>query len=143
MALLLKPASSTPSNTGSPRSFQSDTKMAQRFCGAEKFYNEETQTSAYDAFGYCNAQRMQRAGNATRKGCIWLLSIVNSMHNSAKDRRWALFHSKIPTAEKTAFLTSLSSSLRCESAAEHHTTELCSKTGRTKLQKNLRRSDRS
>ena len=79
-------------------------------------------------------------GNAPLKGCMGLLLILNSMHNSATDRRWARFHSKIPPARKPALLTTLSSSLRCESAAEHHTAEQYSKTGRTKLQKDLRRA---
>ena len=42
-----------------------------------------------------------------------------------------------------ALPTTLSCSFRCESAAEHHTAEQCSKTGRTKLQKDLKKSDRS
>ena len=37
--------------------------------------------------------------------------------------------------KKIALLTTLSSSLTCESAVEHHTAEQYSKTGRTKLQK--------
>ena len=49
LALLLKPTSPTPSNTGSIRLFQRDTERArgaQRFCDTEKSYNEEAQTSA-------------------------------------------------------------------------------------------------
>ena len=34
----------------------------------------------------------------TLKGCIGLLLILNSMHNSATDRRWARLQSKTPTA---------------------------------------------
>ena len=45
--------------------------------------------------------------------------------------------------KKTASPATLSGSLRCESAAEHHTAEQYYKTDRTKLQKDLRRSDRS
>ena len=37
MALLLKPASPTPSNTESPRSFQRDTERVKRLYGTEKF----------------------------------------------------------------------------------------------------------
>ena len=65
------------------------------------------------------------------------------MHNSATDWRWARLQSKTPQARKQALLTTLSSSSRCESAAEHDTAEQYSKTGRTKLQNDLRRSDRS
>ena len=65
------------------------------------------------------------------------------MHNSATDQRWARLHSKPPPARKSALLTTLSISLSCESAAEHHTAEQYSKTSRKKLQKDLRRSDRS
>ena len=85
-----------------------------------------------------STKRVTRAGtygkgNAPLKGCIWLLLILNSMHNSATDRRWTRLQSKTPPARKPALLTTLSSSLRCESAAEHHTAEQYSKTGRTKL----------
>ena len=69
--------------------------------------------------------------------------MVNSMYNTATDRWWAWLHSKTSQAKKTALQTGLSSSLRCESAAEHHTSEQYSTPGRTKLQKDLRRSDRS
>ena len=65
------------------------------------------------------------------------------MHNSATDRRWARLQSETPRAWKPATLTSLSSSLRCESAAKHRTAEQYSKTDRTKLQKDFKRSDRS
>ena len=64
------------------------------------------------------------------------------MHNSATDRRRSRLQCKPPPARKPALQTILSSGLRCESAAEHHTAEQYSKTGRTKLQKNLRMSDR-
>ena len=74
-------------------------------------------------------------GNAPLKGCIGLLLILNKMHNSATDRRLARLHSKTPPARKPALPTTLSSSLRRESAAEHHTDGQYSKTGRTKLQK--------
>ena len=42
LALVLKPASPTPSNRGSPRSLQRDTQRAQRFSGTVKSYSEET-----------------------------------------------------------------------------------------------------
>ena len=46
LALLLKPARPTPSNTGSLRSLQRETERAQSFCDTEKSYNEEARTSA-------------------------------------------------------------------------------------------------
>ena len=73
----------------------------------------------------------------------WVTLNLKYLHNSATDRRWARLHSKTPPARKPALLTTQSSSLGCESAAEHHTAEQHSKTGRTKLQKDLRTSDRS
>ena len=85
----------------------------------------------------------QHKGNAPLRGCIGLLLILNSMHNSATDRRWARLQSKTVPARKLALLTTLSGNLRCEPVAEHHTAEQYSKTGITKLKKDLRRSDRS
>ena len=90
-----------------------------------------------------NTRRHIRQRQCTAQKCIGLLLILNSMHNSATDRRWVRLQSKTPPASKPALLTTLSSSLRCESAAEHYTAYKYSKTGRTKLQKDLRRSDRS
>ena len=52
-------------------------------------------------------------------------------------------HSNTPPVRKLAPLTTRSSSLRCVSAAEHHTTEQYSKTGRTEPRKNLRKNDLS
>ena len=69
-------------------------------------------------------------GNAPLKGCIRLLLILNNKLNTATDRQWARLQSKTPPARKRALLTTLSSSLRFESAAEHHTAEQYSKTGR-------------
>ena len=60
-------------------------------------------------------------GNAPLKECIGLLLILNNMHKSARDRRWARWHSKTPSAKKTALLTTLFNSSRCELADEHHT----------------------
>ena len=39
------------------------------------------------------------------KGYIGLLLILNMMHNTATDHRWARFHSQTPPAKKTALLT--------------------------------------
>ena len=86
-----------------------------------------------------NMRRHMRQRQCTAyRGCIGLHVILNSMHNSATDRTLkhhskTRLHSKTPPARKPAILTTLSSSLRCESATEHHTAEQYSKTGRTKL----------
>ena len=48
LALLLKPASPTPSNTGSLRPSKETQRGAQSFCDTEKSYNEEARTSAYE-----------------------------------------------------------------------------------------------
>ena len=105
----------------------------------EKSHNEEARTSTYEQPKHTRVTRAftYGKGNAPLKGCIWLLLILNSIHNSATYRRWARFHSKTPPARKPALL------ITCESAAAHHTAEQYSKTGRTKLQKDLRKSDRS
>ena len=52
-------------------------------------------------------------------------------------------HSYIPPVRNRAPLTTRSSSLRCVSAAEHHTVEQYYKTGNTKPRKHLSRSDLS
>ena len=63
------------------------------------------------------------------------LNLKKNSQHCYTDRRWTRLHSKTPPAKKTPLLTTLSSSLMCESAAEHHTAEQYSKTGRTQLQK--------
>ena len=144
LALLLKPASPTPSNTASLRSFQRDTERGTKLL---RYWEVLQRGGANECLWATKAPRVTRAGtyykgNALLRRCIGLL-LVNSMHNSSTDRRWARLHSKTPPARKPALLTTLSSSLRCESAAEHHTAEQYYKTGRTKIQKDLTRSDRS
>ena len=71
--------------------------------------------------------------------------MLYSMHNSATDRRCAMSHSNsdTPPVNKLAPRTTQSSSFRCVFAAEHHTTEQHSKTGRMKLLKYLPRSNLS
>ena len=145
LALLLKPTSPTPLKTGSLRSFQRDTKRGTKVLrywevlqwgGANKWLwsTKAPQVTHASTYG---------KGNALLKECIGLPLILNSMHNYATYRWWARLQSKTRPARKPALLTTLSSSLRCESAAEHHTAEQCSKTRKTKQQKNLRRSNRS
>ena len=48
LALLLRPSSLTPSNTGSLRSFQRASRRAQSFCDTKKSYNEEARMNAYE-----------------------------------------------------------------------------------------------
>ena len=66
-----------------------------------------------------------------------------SIHRTATDRRWEMSHSNTPPVRNWAPLTARSSSLWCVSAAEHQTAEQYSKTGITKPQKHLQRSDLS
>ena len=80
-------------------------------------------------------------GRAPLRGCIGLHLILYSLHSTATDRRSALSHSNTPPFRNRAPLTARSSCLRCISAAEHHTVEQFSKTGRTKPRKHLSRSD--
>ena len=130
LALLLKPASPTPSNTGSLRSFQRDTEMGTKLL---RYWEVLQRGGANECLCATKAPRVTCAGtygkgNAPFRGCIGLLLILNSMHNSARDRQWAGLHSKTPPARKRALLPTLSSSLRCESAAEHHNAEVVSIT---------------
>ena len=69
----------------------------------------------------------------TQKMCWVTFNFINCMHNTATNPRWAKLHSKAPPTEKTAHMTTLPSSLRCESTAEHHTAEHYSQTSRTML----------
>ena len=94
----LKTPSPTPSNTGSLRSLQWDTdNETQKFCSTEKFYSEEVQMSAYEQPKL--HERVTRDGtygqcNAPLRGCVGLLLIFNSMHNTARDLRWQRLHLK-------------------------------------------------
>ena len=90
LALLLKPASPTPSNTGSLRSFQKDTERGTKLL---RHWEVLQEGGANECLWATKAPRVTRAGiygkrNAPLRGCIWLLLISNSMHNSATDRRW-------------------------------------------------------
>ena len=62
-----------------------------------------------------NTRRHIRQRQCTAQVCIRLLFLLNSMRNSATDRRWARLQSKTPPARKPALLTTLSSNLRCVS----------------------------
>ena len=78
-----------------------------------------------------------------QSGCIGLHLILYRIHNTATDRWWKRLQLSTPPAKKQAPLTTRSSSLRCVLAAEHHTAEQYSKTGKTKLQKHLMMSNLS
>ena len=136
-ALNLKPASPIPSKTGSLRSFQRETERGTKVL---RYWEVLLLGCANECLWATKAPRVTRAGtcgkgNAPVNGCIGLLLILNSIHNSATDRRWARLRSKTLPARKPALLTTLSSSLRYESAAAHHTAEQYSKTGTDKAPK--------
>ena len=82
-------------------------------------------------------------GRAPQNGCIGLHLILYSIHNTAIDWRWERLQLSTPPAKKQAPLTTRSSSLRCVSAAEHHTAEQYSKTGKTKPKTHLPMSNLS
>ena len=82
-------------------------------------------------------------GSAPYRGRNGLHLILYSIHNTTADRRCARSHSNTPPVKKLAPLTTRSSSLKCVSAAEHHTAEQCYKMGRTKPLKHLPRSSLS
>ena len=69
----------------------------------------------------CNPDWHIGTGRAPQSGCIGLHLILYSIHNTATDRRWERLQLSMPPAKKQAPLTTRSSSLRCVSAAEHHT----------------------
>ena len=83
---------------------------AQRFFGTEKSYSEKVQMSAYEQpkhhdWSMSNTQcGTYSRGNVPVRGCIGLLLILNSKHNTATDHRWARLHSKTLPAKKTALL---------------------------------------
>ena len=60
-------------------------------------------------------------GSASLSGCIGLNLILYSIHRTGIDRRWAISQSNTQPVMNRAPLTARSSSLRCVSAAEHHT----------------------
>ena len=97
----------------------------------------------YNQSTVCNPDWEQVTGRAPQSGCFGLHLILCSIHNTATDRRWERSQLSTPPAKKQAPLTMRSSSLRCVSAAKHHTAEQYSKTGKTKLQKHLPMSNLS
>ena len=64
-------------------------------------------------------------------------------YNYATDRRCSREYSNTPPVKKLEPLTTRSNSLRCVSAAKHHTAEQYSKTGRTKFLKHFPSSSHS
>ena len=96
--------------------------------------NHSTTCDTYGTYG---------TGRAPQSGCIGLHLILYSIHSTATDRRCAMSQSSLPPVKKQAPFTTRSNSLRCVSAAEHHTAEQYSKMGRTKPRKHLSRSNLS
>ena len=83
----------------------------------------------------CNPYWHKCTGRAPQSGCFGLHLILYSINNTATDRRWERSQLSTPPAKKQAPLTTRSSSLRCVSAAEHHTAEQYSKIGKKKKTK--------
>ena len=141
----MKPANPTTSNTGSTRPFQRDTERGikvRRYCevlqrGGAKVYRCAIKVPRVTRSG------TQGTGRAPQSGCIGLHLILYSIHNTATDRQWERLQLSTPPAKNQALLTMRSSSLRCVSAAEHHTAEQYSKTGKTKPPKHLKMSNLS
>ena len=77
------------------------------------------------------------SGSTSLSGCIGLHLILYSIHRTATDKRWTMSHSNTPSVRNRSPLTARSSNFRCVSAAENHTAEQYSKTGRTKPRKHL------
>ena len=134
--MLLKPASPTPSNTGSLRSFHRDTDKGikvHRYCDVLQRGGAQVYRCAI------TAPRVTRTGTygtgrAPKRGCIGLHQILYNIYNTATDRRCKRSHSNTPPVKTLAPLTTRSSSLRCVSAAEHYVAAQYSRTGRTILQ---------
>ena len=74
-------------------------------------------------------------GRAPRSGCIGLQQMLYSIYNTATDQWYARSHSNTPQVKILSPLTTWSSSLRCVSAADHHTAKQYSKMRRTKPRK--------
>ena len=113
LALILKPTSTTPSNTESLRSFQRDTERGTK---GLRYWEVQQRGGTKECLWTTKAQRVTRSGtygkgNAPLRKCIGQLSILNSMNNTATDRRWETLHSKTPPSKKTELLTILSSML--------------------------------
>ena len=87
-----------------------------------------------------NTSRHIRQRQSTAQRMHWVtidLECNYSMHKTASDRRWVRLRSETPLAKKTALLTILSSSSRCESADEHHTAEQYYKDRQDKAPKKI------
>ena len=81
LALLLKPASPTSSNTGSARAFQIDTESGTKVL----LYCEVLQRGGAQV--YRCATRTPRVMSASLSGCIGLHPILYSIQRTAADRR--------------------------------------------------------
>ena len=104
LALLLKPASPTLSNTGFSRSLQP---MCAQSTASHPHWHIQSRKST-----------IKRVHRITP--------------DLTTDRRWVRLHSNIPPVRNRAPLTARSSCSRCVSAAAHHTAEQYYKTGMAK-----------
>ena len=84
LALLLKPSCPSPSNTGQPRSFH---RAAERGTKVLPYWEFLQQGGANECLWATKAPRVTRSVGSPIRGCIGLLLILNSMHNTAADRR--------------------------------------------------------
>ena len=137
-----------PSNMGSARSFQRDTERKKKSWGTTRLCSEVTHKYTDVRPGpACNphyAHTVRVAHHSARaSGYTWSYIPYTEVDRTATDRRWKMSQSNTPHVRNRASLTTRSSSLRRISAAEHHTEEQYFKTGRTKPQKHLSRSDLS
>ena len=140
----MKPASPTPSNMGSPTSSHTDTDRRIKVLRGSAV-RKRISVPMCDHSTACNPHRNIRHRWSTIKRVHRLHLILYSdiIHNTATDQRYAWSQSNTHLVKKLAPLTTRSSSLRCESAAEHYTMEQYSITGRTKPRKYFPRSDLS
>ena len=128
----MKPASPTPSNTWSTRSFQdTEWKVNRSRILPGSAVRRRISIPMCGQSTTCNPNWHIRSGRAQLRGCIRLHMILYSKHSIATGRWWAMSHSNTPPVRKWAPLTAQSSSLRCVSAAKYHTGEQYSKTDRT------------
>ena len=131
LALLLKPATPTPSNTGSAWLFHRDRarrRISIPMCDQSSACNPHWHIRAR----YCTTKRVHRVTPN-------LIQHTKYCHRSMMTN-FTLKHSPV---RKRSSLTARFSSLWCVSAVEHRTANSASKTGRTKPWKHLPRSNLS
>ena len=135
----LKSSSPTPSNTGS---LGMGTKVVRYWEVLQRGGGNECLWATKAPWVRSTPAQYDK-GNAPLRGCIGLLLILNiaytTLHQIVDAEGCTLKHRQ--PRNQHSILTTLSSSLRCESAAEHHTAEQYSKTGKKNLQQDLRMID--